>query len=96
MLFLLPSYCRILIHIYFHIYIYEEIVDLVNPTRCEKIGGKIDKSKCCILHVFICNHHHHHIVLAARISLTLSRHSSLSFIALGRSSGQQPVSSHSC
>ena len=43
-----------------------------------------------------CFHHHHHIVLAARISLTLSRHSSLSFIALGRSSGQQPVSSHSC
>ena len=40
--------------------------------------------------------HHHDIVLAARISLTLSRHSSLSFIALGRSSGQQPVSSHSC
>ena len=40
--------------------------------------------------------YHHHIVLAARISLTLSRHSSLSFIALGRSSGQQPVSSHSC
>ena len=35
-------------------------------------------------------------MLAARISLTLSRHSSLSFIALGRSSGQQPVSSHSC
>ena len=30
-------------------------------------------------------HHHHHIVLAAWISLTLSRHSSLSFIALGRS-----------
>ena len=42
------------------------------------------------------HHHHHHIVLAARISLTLSRHSSQSFIALGRSSGQQPVSSHSC
>ena len=41
-------------------------------------------------------HHHHHIVLAARISLTLSRHSSLSFIALGRSSRQHPVSSHSC
>ena len=41
-------------------------------------------------------HHHHHIVLAARISLTLSRHSSLSFIALGRSSGQHPVTSHSC
>ena len=36
-------------------------------------------------------HHHHHIALVARISLTLSRHSSLSFIALGRSSGQHPV-----
>ena len=35
-------------------------------------------------------------MLVARISLTLSRHSSLSFIALGRSSGQHPVSSHSC
>ena len=42
------------------------------------------------------SYHHHHIALVARISLTLSRHSSLSFIALGRSSGQQPVSSHSC
>ena len=41
-------------------------------------------------------HHHHHIALVARISLTFSRHSSLSFIALGRSSGQHPVSSHSC
>ena len=45
---------------------------------------------------YVLSHHHHHIVLAARISLTLSRHSSLSFIALGRSSGQHPVSSHSC
>ena len=40
------------------------------------------------------NNHHHHLVLVARISLTLSRHSSLSFIALGRSSGQHPVVSH--
>ena len=42
------------------------------------------------------HHHHHHVALVARISLTLSRHSSLSFITLGRSSGQHPVSSHSC
>ena len=35
-------------------------------------------------------------MLVARISLTLSRHLSLSFIASGRSSGQHPVSSHSC
>ena len=32
----------------------------------------------------------------AQISLTLSRHFSLSFIAFGRSSGLQHVSSHSC
>ena len=42
------------------------------------------------------NHHHHHVVPLARISLTLSRHFSLSFISSGRSSGLHPVSSHSC
>ena len=54
--------------------------------------------KCCIATYIYKrkHHHHHHIALVARISLTLSRHSSLSFIALGRSSGQHPVSSHSC
>ena len=58
-------------------------------------------SVCLAIHrtifpFLIYNHHHHHIVLVARISLTLFRHSSLSFIALGRSSRQHPVSSHSC
>ena len=52
-----------------------------------------------------CNHftvrkqminHHHHVLPLARISLTLSRHFSLTFIASGRSSGLHPVSSHSC
>ena len=47
-------------------------------------------------YIYIYHHHHHHIALVARISLTLSCHSSLSFIALGRSSGQHPVSSHIC
>ena len=42
------------------------------------------------------HHHHHHVVPLARISLVLSRHFSLSFIASGRSSGLYPVSSHSC
>ena len=49
--------------------------------------------------VFLSNanyHHHHHVVPLARISLTLSHHFSLSFIASGRSSGLHPVSSHSC
>ena len=42
------------------------------------------------------HHHHHHVVPLARISLALSRHFSLLFIASGRSSGLHPVSSHSC
>ena len=41
-------------------------------------------------------HHHHHVVPPARISLTLSRHFSLSFISFGRSSGLHHVSSHRC
>ena len=42
------------------------------------------------------HHHHHHVMPPAQISLTLSRHFSLSFIAAGRSSGLRPVSSQSC
>ena len=45
----------------------------------------------------ICHkNHHHHVVPLARMSQTLSRHFSLSFIASGRSSGLHPVSSHIC
>ena len=40
--------------------------------------------------------YHHHVVPQAQISLTFSRHFSLSFIASGRSSGLHPVSSHRC
>ena len=42
------------------------------------------------------HHHHHHVVPLARISLTLSSHLYLSFIASGRTSGLHPVSSQSC
>ena len=42
------------------------------------------------------HYHHHHVVPLARISLTLSRHFSLSFISSGRSSGLHLVSSHNC
>ena len=42
------------------------------------------------------HHHHHHVVPATRISLALSRHFSLSFIASVRSSWLHPISSHSC
>ena len=54
-------------------------------------------TRFCNLSPFFYNyHHHHHVVPLARISLTLSRHFSLSFIASGRSSGLHPVSLHSC
>ena len=43
----------------------------------------------------IIHHHHYHVVPPAWISLTLSRHSSLSFIASRRSSGLYNVSSQS-
>ena len=50
--------------------------------------------------VKVCNHDHYdyhdHVVPLARISLTLSRHFFLLFIASGRSSGLHPVSSLSC
>ena len=46
--------------------------------------------------LWTCYIYEHHVVSLARISLTLSRHFSLSFIASGRSSGLHPVSSHSC
>ena len=76
-------YIYIYIHLYIHIYIY---IYLYIFTHTHKIN----------IFVYIYIYHHHHIALVARISLTLSRHSSLSYIALGRSSGQYPVSSHSC
>ena len=40
--------------------------------------------------------YHHYITLSARISLNLSRHTSLLSIASGRSSGVHPVSAQSC
>ena len=44
------------------------------------------------------SHHHyrHHVRLSAQISMTLSRHPSLSSIASGKSSGLHPVSAQSC
>ena len=64
--------------------IFEEQRILLNPYLGDKRAHTFPK------------YHHHHVVLVARISLALSRHFSLSFIASGRSSGQHPVSSHSC
>ena len=46
--------------------------------------------------IYTHHHHHHHVVPLERISLILSHHYSLSFIASGRSSGLHPISSHTC
>ena len=55
-------------------------IDLVSYPARAEVFGKYD----------------HHVVPPARISLTLSRHFSLSFIVFGRASGLHPVSSHNC
>ena len=48
-----------------------------------------------LLHIAMFLFHHHHVRLPARISLTLSRYLSLSFIAPGRSSRLHPISAQS-
>ena len=62
---------------------------LINPNFCIFLWWII------FLHQSIYIYHHHHVVPLAQISLTLSRHFSLSFIASGRSSGLHSVSSQS-
>ena len=47
------------------------------------------------IYIYIYIYIYHHVVPLARISLTISPHFSLSFIASGRFSGLHPVSSHS-
>ena len=51
---------------------------------------------CIDLTVRIIHHHHHHVGSPAQISLTLSRHLSLSSIAPGGCSRLYPVSAQSC
>ena len=46
--------------------------------------------------VWILHHHHHYFASSAQISLTLSRHHSLSFIASGSSLRLHPVSTQGC
>ena len=61
---------------------------VVNPRQIERYW---------LFRNYIYHHLHHHLIVPlARISLTLSRHYSLSFITSGRSSGLHPASSHSC
>ena len=66
------------------------IKNLSNSRIFNKLKIPSDK------YTFHCLFYHHHVVPLAQISLTLSRHFSLSFISSGKSSGLHPASSHSC
>ena len=70
---------------------------MANVLNCDIVVNMFKfLSRYHSIHFQTNHHHHHHVVLPARISLTLSRHFFLSFIASGRSSELQPVSSYSC
>ena len=73
---------------------YWPVTQSVQSDMADICNIRVFLKKYC--RAFILFHHHHHVVPLARISLTLSRHFSLSFIASWRSSGLHPVSSHSC
>ena len=75
-------------HTHTHAHAHEYIYIVIHRKICFVLSE--------LFSVAIHHHHHHHVAPLARISLTLSRHFSLSFIAFSRSSGLHPVSSHSC
>ena len=65
-------------------------------TSIQRLEDYIEKRERKLIIANRNNNKNNHVVPPARISLTLSRHFSLSLIASGRSSGLHPVSSHSC
>ena len=72
----------------------------VESNSAESIDIEIDDVIAILnlayIYIYIYRYRYHHVERLARISLILSLHVSLSFIASGRSSGLHPVSSHSC
>ena len=74
----------------------KQIIKNTRKSMWKKWGKKEKLIYKISLSLFQYIYHHHHLVPLAWISLILSRHFSLSFIASGRSSGLHPVSSHSC
>ena len=69
--------------------------NFTNQSHSSYIGLAVSGSHL-LKNVFISRYHHHLVVPLAWISLTLSRHFFLSFVASGRSSGLHSISSHSC
>ena len=84
-----------------HIYIWKIkplfslfVLHSVKWSKCSNLF--LSKLQICQIILTYPVYHHLHVVPLARISLILSRHFSLSFIASGMPSGPHPVSSHSC
>ena len=71
-------------HIYIYIYIYTFQWKITNTYRLILL----------VLYIYI--YQHHHVVPQERISPTLYRHFSLSFISSGKYSGLHHISSQSC
>ena len=90
MILFLPPTCCLLLWTHPYICSKQQESKFLVP-HLKKSGSFSIMYKFCVL-----THHHHLVVPPAQISLTLSRHSSQSFIASGRSSGLHPVSSQSC
>ena len=90
--------CPYLVDQLFHLFFFISS-DLQNPAF---LHIYIYICVCVCVWFFVCLslsldiYHQHHVEPLAQISLTLSRHFSLSFIASSRSSELHPVSSHSC
>ena len=74
-------YVYVCMNIWMNIYRYICIYIYVYICVCVHIYINCYTCVCIKIHIQELYHHHHHVVLVARISLTLSRHSSLSFIA---------------
>ena len=78
-------------------------IKLFNVTSGQSLGESYSSAEMQLVYssaladwAALFHHHHYHVMPPARISLTLSRLSSLSSIASGRSSKLHPVSSQSC
>ena len=96
----LSIYLSLFISIYLSISVYYLLISInlsiniyisINPSVYIYLNLVISFYLSIYIYIYI-----YHVVSLERISLTLSRHFSLSLIASGRSSGLHPVSLHSC
>ena len=86
------THSKVFYFTHIRIYAYEHSYTHLHKHRHKHTPAHTHTHTNMFIYIYI----YHHVVPLARISLTLSRHFSLSFIASGMSSGLHPVSSHSC